>query len=360
MNNTTCIDNCTIGIISGNTTKLSGSITTHSIIIVCIEMLIMFIICAGNTLTFTAIWKTPRLQTVPNQYIMSLACADLLVGLILPYQVALHFPGVQEIFDKNKYLCLGRHCAFYVSLGQTIQTITAIAIDRAVCIGSPLKYKTTASMKRTRILIFITWITAILFGTIPLHSNNYKVETGCYLFKTVPFYFHVYLQPIVFVAFCSVNVICYSYIFYISRQHIKNRNKQLAIVDAKLHNNNMKLVKMFLTVFGVFFICMTPGFTSVILGQIVGLPNGIVDICLLPALLNSGMNFFIYAVANMTFRQAFAGMICCGSRRTQNSCYRSSNLKSISTVKKKVEPQVSVKPEEDPIESENVKDVILT
>ncbi|KAK6171423.1 hypothetical protein SNE40_019616 [Patella caerulea] len=294
-----------------NCSSSVSAMSIHSVVMVLAEMLIMVVICCGNLLTILAVWRTKKLQTIPNQYIISLACADFLAGLILPYQAAVHFPGVQKTLDNNKYLCLCRHVAFFVSLGQTIQCITVIAIDRALYIGFPMKYQRIASIFRARVIIIWTWISAIFLGTLPLYVNNWNLGRGCHYTLVIPYYYQTYIQTTIFVVFSIINALCYGYIFHVAKKHQEAINKQLASVDATRQATNMKAVKMFLTVFGIFFICLSPGILAQNLGHTIGLPNGVVDVAILLAVLNSGMNFFIYAVKNTDFRRAFANMLCC-------------------------------------------------
>ncbi|XP_055954894.1 beta-2 adrenergic receptor-like [Patella vulgata] len=281
----------------------------HSIFMVLSEMLIMVVICCGNLLTILAVWRTKTLQTIPNQYIVSLARADFLAGLILPYHAAMHLPGIRKFFDNDKYLC--RHVAFFVSLGQTIQCITVIAIDRVLYIGFPMKYQRIASMFRARVIIIWTWISAVFLGTLPIYVNNWHLRRSCHYTSVIPYYYHTYIQTTIFVFFSIINAVCYGYIFYIAKKQQEAINQQLASVDDTRQATNMKAVKMFLTVFGIFFICLSPGIVAQNLGRTIGIPNRVVDVTILLAVLNSGMNFFIYAVKNTDFRRAFAKMLCC-------------------------------------------------
>ena len=71
-----------------NTTTLSPSSSVGLVIESSFFIILSLIILAGNTLVCTAIYKNRKLRTKTNYYIVSLAVADIMVGVFsVPYWV---------------------------------------------------------------------------------------------------------------------------------------------------------------------------------------------------------------------------------------------------------------------------------
>ena len=68
-------------------------------IIVIIKCILSPFILLGNALTVIAIAKYPKLKTVTNAMVMSLAASDLMVGLIAFMDITLYY-----IEDRSKWL----------------------------------------------------------------------------------------------------------------------------------------------------------------------------------------------------------------------------------------------------------------
>ncbi|KAH7660395.1 CBN-DOP-6 protein, partial [Aphelenchoides avenae] len=120
----------------------------------------------GNCLVIAAVWTTKSLQTPTNYLLVSLACADLLVGiLVMPFSIYTsinglhwHLPGV---------VCYV-YCLFDVSAStSSIVHLVLISIDRLVAATRPAEYKTLKHRRRVYIAIGFTWVFSICLS-LPL------------------------------------------------------------------------------------------------------------------------------------------------------------------------------------------------
>nr|UYI00194.1 octopamine receptor 1-like protein [Neoseiulus barkeri] len=133
-------------------------------------VVINFVVIFGNVLIIAAVLASNKLRTVTNYFVISLAVADLLVGLtVMPYSITL------EVFRAWPFG--GYFCKIWLAVDvwlctSSILNLCAISIDRYLAITRPMKYRTLMSSKRARLLIVLVWVTAFLICFPPLVGWN--------------------------------------------------------------------------------------------------------------------------------------------------------------------------------------------
>lgn len=135
----------------------------------------------GNAMVLHAIRTEKRLQTVSNMFIMSLALADLTVGLIvMPISSAYAITGDW----KFGYVV----CQFWLSVDYTASTasifnLSILSLDRYWSITSPLRYLRRRTKKRALIMIGLAWVGASMWfipvlGWHHLHGGQRRKLKG--------------------------------------------------------------------------------------------------------------------------------------------------------------------------------------
>ncbi|XP_046582873.1 somatostatin receptor type 2-like [Haliotis rubra] len=287
---------------------------------VLINLVLCVIICAGNTLTIVAVWKTLSLRTVPNMYVVSLAVADLLAGVMSLYQCVKYLPKMQKIFDCYKFMCLTRHMLLVTSLAASVLTMVVLAIDRLVYIKFCLHYDRMMTPRRALMNLGAAWGVAILVGTVSLYHNSWETATQCTMFEVFTVYLQLYTLVPAYIVCCIVIACCYCYIGFICYRHRRDiiRQEQLTAPDIAHTSSRLRqgwqLIQLFMMVYGTFILCWTPCMVALALGYTIGINTDVMNFLVPLAVANCGMNFFIYAFKNSDFRSAFKNILC-GKRR---------------------------------------------
>ncbi|KAF7244423.1 Adenosine receptor A2b [Varanus komodoensis] len=102
---------------------------------IALELLIAVLSILGNVLVCAAVGSNSTLKTATNYFLVSLAVADVAVGLLaIPFAVTISV-GLKTDF----HWCLFLACFVLVLTQSSIFSLLAVAVDRYVAIRIPLR-----------------------------------------------------------------------------------------------------------------------------------------------------------------------------------------------------------------------------
>ncbi|XP_043932574.1 adenosine receptor A1-like [Protopterus annectens] len=129
-----------------------------------IESFIVLLSVLGNTIVVFAIKKNPALRDTTFCFIVSLAMADIAVGvLVIPLAITINV-GLETQF----YTCLFIACVLLILTQSSVLSLLAIAIDRYLRVKIPIRYKMVVTQRRAWIAVGICWVISIFMGIVPM------------------------------------------------------------------------------------------------------------------------------------------------------------------------------------------------
>ncbi|XP_015277557.1 PREDICTED: adenosine receptor A2b [Gekko japonicus] len=135
---------------------------------IAVELCIAVLSIAGNVLVCWAVAINSTLKNATNYFLVSLAVADIAVGLLaIPFAITISIG-----FHTNFHCCLFLACFVLVLTQSSIFSLLAVAVDRYLAIKIPLRYKSLVTGKRARALIAVLWLLSFSIGLLPLMGWN--------------------------------------------------------------------------------------------------------------------------------------------------------------------------------------------
>ncbi|XP_076358860.1 adenosine receptor A2a-like [Tachypleus tridentatus] len=165
-------------------------------VIVFVDLSVAMIAVLGNSLILVVVYRFRWLRTITNMFVVSLAAADLLVGLNVPFYVLFYFdlPLV-----CNKYSCLFRYWFAIYASGCSMLCLVGVAVDRYVAILHPLSYHRIMKSRCVSGYIAVVWVYMGVISSLPLigigetfdstrECDLYYLHTSTYALTVVAFH----------------------------------------------------------------------------------------------------------------------------------------------------------------------------
>lgn len=233
-----------------------GRLVLHqqtSILILCVLHLIFSLVATlGNLLVIHALLKVSTTSATIKQLLLSLAFADLALGLFVHQMAGVVFAVMLRMAANGNYnfdiLCptILTVCYFvFLVLGvASFLNIIAIAVDRLLAISFHLRYQELITSKRVVKVLVSLWLTSVVVATIyvSLHDGSHMV-VACIEFVGLLVTFFVYIR-----------------IFRVVRHHQNQIQIQLQLENAHAMQllREKKNVFNALFVYVVFLACYLP------------------------------------------------------------------------------------------------------
>uniref|UniRef100_A0AAY4C687 Muscarinic acetylcholine receptor n=1 Tax=Denticeps clupeoides TaxID=299321 RepID=A0AAY4C687_9TELE len=168
-------------ILSGNASDIH--LVTHSlwevITIATVSAIVSLITIIGNVLVMLSFKVNSQLKTVNNYYLLSLAFADLIIGV---FSMNLYTSYILMGYWSLGSLACDLWLALdYVASNASVMNLLVISFDRYFSITRPLTYRAKRTPRRAGIMIGLAWLVSFILWAPPILCWQYFVGK-----RTVP------------------------------------------------------------------------------------------------------------------------------------------------------------------------------
>ncbi|XP_065096794.1 trace amine-associated receptor 5-like [Paramisgurnus dabryanus] len=258
-----------------------------------------------NLLVIISISHFKKLHTPTNMLILSLAVADLLVGLIVMPLEAIRL--IETCWYFGDIICKLFLFILGLLLSTSLSNLVLIAIDRYVAVCHPLLYPQKITTTRTIIIICVFWFCSSAYS-IPFIVITSQRKYTCYGECTFMPTFAWAITDL-FVSFlfpCTVIITLYLRIFYVAYQQVKVINSLLRsgkhLTEGSVRRKSESKAALTLGIIvTVYLFCWIP-YYSLILTADTRMISVIAYFMLWMLYINSALNPLIYAIFYPWFR----------------------------------------------------------
>ena len=297
------------------------------------------VIIIANILTLIVVIRTKKLRDVPaNTFIMSLACADGMIGVLLPAIILTLLTYDQNIWIVSACIFRG---PYYAMFSISLSTLLAIAIDRYVAVVHPLIYKMQMTVTIARFTCICIWLlqlalweTLTCYYGLQISVQNDRPAAAHDIFPGISFFF---LSQVEILLPVIGNLILYLAIY------IKLRRRAAVSVSSTSNQNSSNanqpsaktksFTKMMALVLGYLLLAWLPYYIIIPLYKVNNPATPIwyvymYDVVSIVLYSNSFVNPVIYSWQNRDFREAYAKILKVKTR-VRSSADRTTNNRTI-------------------------------
>ncbi|KAF7662243.1 hypothetical protein LDENG_00241240 [Lucifuga dentata] len=207
---------------------LGGHTVWQVVLIVLLTGMLSLITIIGNILVVVSFKVNRQLKTVNNYFLLSLAVADLIIGVISMNLYTAYL--VMGYWAMGNWACDLWLAIDYVASNASVMNLLVISFDRYFSITRPLTYRAKRTTKRAGIMIGLAWfVSFVLWAPAILLWQYFEGE------RTVPShecYIQFLSEPTI--TFCTAMAAFYlpvtimSILYWRIYKETQNRSKELA------------------------------------------------------------------------------------------------------------------------------------
>ncbi|XP_078665238.1 melatonin receptor type 1A-like [Branchiostoma floridae x Branchiostoma belcheri] len=289
---------------------MAAELELPRVVMMILVVILIVVGTIGNLSIILVISLTKDLWTTTNTFIINLAVADLFVTIIVDPYNAVGIHRDQYLLD-HPVQCevVGSICVITCSV--SLATVATISFNRFLFVCYNPLHDRIFTKKRCGVMVLCLW----LYGGVvdlPLHfgwgRHGYDLKTmGCTYDRTHTYGYTLYL--IVMIVILPLLTVAYSYTnVYMFVRHSRKRLAG-ALNEAKVKQDDLKLIKTLVIMCVSFFICWSPYAIVVLADFKDNWPQTVHILALIMAHASSSINCVIYGFTNDKFRRGLFHLV---------------------------------------------------
>ncbi|XP_041350733.1 dopamine D2-like receptor [Gigantopelta aegis] len=296
----------------------------------CMFMVIFSLITViGNSMVIAAVAKFRALQKRTNAFIVSVACADIGVAvLVMPFRLYEEWNGG---WDLGKWFCLvvnafdGIFCMAYMC------NLYTLALERYLAVCQPFLHMKIRNWM-TALILTLCWVFPIVLWPAILFTEFHIIGiedlAACVTESACPLFMNTSTTIVVTVGTfwtpSALMILCYWRIFQTARHHAQAIHAT-TVTTAEYYNSQrinktVKAAKTPAIIVGCFSIFWLPYFTVITMDAFMDYKLPIVAkiVTAWMAYVNSMVNPFLYYIFNQQLKMAFKNIMRCKGGRLED------------------------------------------
>ncbi|KAJ8360232.1 hypothetical protein SKAU_G00167570, partial [Synaphobranchus kaupii] len=216
---------------------LGGHTMWQVVLIVFFSCLLSLVTIVGNILVLVAFKVNKQLKTVNNYFLLSLAFADLIIGVISMNLYTAYI--IMDQWAMGTWACDLWLAIDYVASNASVMNLLVISFDRYFSVTRPLTYRAKRTTKRAGVMIGLAWSVSLVLWAPAILFWQYFVGE-----RKVPpdkCYVQFLSEPII--TFCTAIAAFYlpvtimSVLYWRIYKETQNRSRELAGLQASGREN---------------------------------------------------------------------------------------------------------------------------
>lgn len=283
---------------------------------------VVFLAVFGNILTIYIVYKNRALRTSTNMFAVSLAVADMFMGLTVVMMALVVIIKSSWIFDSGSCHFQSFMIVFCSSI--SLMTITMTSVNRFFKVVKNSLYQRYFTKKRTAIMIVCSWICGVVIAApvlLPGATVFIPFKLVCFVditkdewkFYVVAAMSTVVVIPVLVVPYCYLRI--FLKVTYHQSNVFQSRQNTASLQE-------IKITRMMFAIVLCFSICWTPAYIINMIDcarATFTLHRAAYLIHSFGAGISCGINPILYGLMNPTFRREYMKVLRCWKSNGNNA-----------------------------------------